>query len=77
MPNLPRRWNKSSLIRVLTLKSLDNSIIFSIFASITVAAKSSSKIEVTEIKHHDGYDEVTFNDGSYGFFFEDGTYTTR
>ncbi|MBF1612550.1 MAG: hypothetical protein HXO37_10410 [Prevotella sp.] len=56
---------------------MDNSIIFSIFASITVAAKSSSKIEVTEIKHHDGYDEVTFNDGSYGFFFEDGTYTTR
>ena len=28
--------NKSSLIRVLTLKSLDNSLIFSIFVSITV-----------------------------------------
>ncbi|WP_449031730.1 hypothetical protein [Prevotella histicola] len=48
-----------------------------VVAPQTVAAKSSSKIEVTEIKHHDGYDEVTFNDESYGFFFEDGTYTTR
>ena len=28
--------NKSSLIRVLTLKSLDNSLLFSIFVSITV-----------------------------------------
>ena len=32
----PKGWNKSSLIRFLTLKSLNNSVIFSIFASIIV-----------------------------------------
>ena len=57
--------------------SLALSLSLGVVTPQTVAAKSSSKIEVTEIKHHDGYDEVTFNDGSYGFFFEDGTYTTR
>ena len=36
MPSLPKRGNKSSLTRVLTLKRLDNSLIFFIFASITV-----------------------------------------
>jgi len=36
MQNLPKRRNKSSLIRVLILKSLDDSLFFSIFASITV-----------------------------------------
>ena len=35
MPNLPKRWNKSSLIRFLILKSLDNSFILFIFAFIT------------------------------------------
>ena len=32
MPNLPKRWNKSSFIRLLTLKNLDNSLILSIFS---------------------------------------------
>jgi hypothetical protein len=57
------------------LFSLALALSLGVVAPQTVAAKSSSKIEVTEITHHDGYDEVTFNDGSYGFFFEDGTYT--
>ena len=57
--------------------SLALALSLGVVAQQTVVAKSSSKIEVTEIKHHDGYDEVTFNDESYGFFFEDGTYTTR
>lgn len=57
------------------LFSLALALSLGVVAPQTVAAKSSSKIEVTEIKHHDGYDEVTFSDGSYGFFFEDGTYT--
>ncbi len=57
--------------------SLALALSLGVVAPQTVAAKSSSKIEVTGIKHHYGYDEVTFNDGSYGFFFEDGTYTTR
>lgn len=57
--------------------SLALALSLGVVAQQTVVAKSSSKIEVTEIKHHDGYDEVTFNDGSYGFFFEDGTYTTH
>lgn len=54
------------------LFSLALALSLGVVAPQTVAAKSKSKIEVTEIKHHDGYDEVTFNDGSYGFFFEDG-----
>ena len=57
------------------LFSLALALSLGVVAPQTVAAKSSSKIEVTEIQHHDGYDEVTFNDGSLGFFFEDGTYT--
>ena len=56
------------------LFSLALALSLGVVAPQTVAAKSSSKIEVTEITHHDGYDEVTFNDGSLGFFFEDGTY---
>lgn len=56
------------------LFSLALALSLGVVAPQTVAAKSSSKIEVTEIKHHDGYDEVTFNDGSLGFFFENGTY---
>lgn len=56
------------------LFSLALALSLGVVAPQTVAAKSSSKIEVTEIQHHDGYDEVTFNDGSLGFFFEDGTY---
>ena len=56
------------------LFSLALALSLGVVAPQTVAAKSRSKIEVTEIKHHDGYDEVTFNDGSLGFFFEDGTY---
>lgn len=56
------------------LFSLALALSLGVVAPQTVAAKSSSKIEVTEITHHDGYDEVTFNDESLGFFFEDGTY---
>ena len=38
--------------------SLALALSLGVVAPQTVAAKSSSKIEVTEIKHHDGYDEV-------------------
>ena len=40
------------------LFSLALALSLGVVAPQTVAAKSSSKIEVTEITHHDGYDEV-------------------
>lgn len=40
------------------LFSLALALSLGVVAPQTVAAKSKSKIEVTEIKHHDGYDEV-------------------
>lgn len=37
-------------------------------------ASAKKKVEVTLLVHCDGYDYVEYNDGSYGYFFPDGTH---
>lgn len=43
-------------------------------ASPTEALAKQKKIEVVSIEHCNGYDYVEFNDGSFGLFYDDGTY---